>query len=146
MNKAYVSAVAMLARREHGAFELAQKLLQKGYVQDEINAVIAECQRLGLQNDERFATTLCSARIRQGYGPRRIRQDLQQVKIDSALIEQTLNDERDNWMMYARKVWEKKYKLQKDTSFKALQKQKQFLLYRGFSSNTISMLFQMNFE
>ena len=142
MTKAFVSAVRLLARREHGAHELAQKLLQKKHPELEIQDALNECQRLGLQSDARFVESLCRTRIRQGHGPARIRQDLQQVQIDRDLIEQVLDEERDTWVSYARDVWMKKYSEQEEPSFAAKQKQKQFLLYRGFSVDTINRVFR----
>lgn len=142
MTKAFVSAVRLLARREHGAHELAQKLLQKKHPELEVQHAIEECQRLDLQSDVRFVESLCRTRIRQGHGPARIRQDLQNVRIDRDLIEQILNEERDNWVSYALDVWMKKYSEQDEHSFEATQKQKQFLLYRGFSVDTINKVFK----
>lgn len=142
MTKAFVGAVRLLARREHGAHELVQKLLQKKHPEPEIHEALAECQRLGLQSDTRFVESLCRTRIRQGYGPARIRQDLQTVRIDRDLVEQILNEERDNWVSHARDVWIKKYGEHDDHSFAATQKQKQFLLYRGFSVDTINSVFR----
>ena len=142
MTKAFSGAVRLLARREHGAHELAKKLLQKKHPEPDIQNAISECQRLGLQSDERFVESLTRARIRQGYGPARIRQDLQNVRIDRELIDRMLNDERDNWASYARDVWMKKYGEFADDTFTAIQKQKQFLLYRGFSVDTINLVFK----
>ena len=142
MTKAFVSAVRLLARREHGAHELAQKLLQKKHPENEVQAAVNECQRLDLQSDVRFVGSLCRTRIRQGHGPVRIRQDLQQVRVDPELIHQVLDDERDNWVSYAREVWMKKYGAQTEESFAATQKQKQFLFYRGFSAETINEMFR----
>ncbi len=142
MTKAFAGAVRLLARREHGARELAKKLAQKKHPDLEIQDAIAECQRLGLQSDERFVGSFCRTRIRQGHGPARIRQDLQQVGIDRDCIEHALGLERDNWVSYARDVWMKKYGEHDDHSFAATQKQKQFLLYRGFSVDTINLFFR----
>ncbi|MDP3705493.1 MAG: recombination regulator RecX [Legionellaceae bacterium] len=142
MSKAYVSAVAMLARREHGAAELMQKLALKGYLVDEIQNVLTECQRLELQSDERFVESVCRARIRQGYGPERIRQELKNKHIDRELVDKVLMAESDNWVSYATDVWRKKYKQHGEASYLDRQKQKQFLLYRGFSMPTISLVFE----
>ncbi len=137
-NKALIFAMNLLAKREHGAGELAAKLQQKGYAHGEITAAVSECQRLGLQSDERFVEALCRVRIRQGYGPVRIRQELQSKQITCELIEQVLNQEHDNWADHALAVWQKKYKNQgNNPSFVDLQKRQRFLLYRGFSSEII---------
>ena len=132
----------LLARREHGAHELANKLAMKGYLDIEIQDALSECQRLGLQSDSRFVDNVCRTRIRQGYGPIRIRQELQNLHIDSELIDAVLQQEQDNWLDYAVSVWKKKYKEQGELSYTTLQKQKQFLLYRGFSSDIITMVFK----
>lgn len=132
----------MLARREHGAKELMQKLALKGYATDEIHEALAECQRLDLQSDTRFAETLCRGRIRQGYGPERIRQELKSKYIDRELIEAILAVEDDNWLACAMNAWRKKYKQHGDSSYLETQKQKQFLLLRGFSMHTIAMVFE----
>ncbi len=142
MTKAYVDAVRLLARREHGAYELEQKLLQKKHSVLDIKHAIDECQRLELQSDLRFVESMCRTRIRQGHGPARIYHDLKQVRIDPDLIAQVLEEERDNWISYARDVWLKKYGEQENVSFADTQKQKQFLLYRGFSMATIQMVFK----
>ncbi len=142
MSKTYVCAVRLLARREHGAHELVQKLTQKGHPDVDIQDAIAECQRLGLQSDARFVDNICRARIRQGYGPLRIRLELQNKQIDRDLIHQALAQEDEHWLAHANDVRLKKYKEQDDCSFDAIQKQKQFLLYRGFSTDTINIVFR----
>lgn len=130
----------LLVRREHGAQELANKLVQRGYSQTEVNEIIAECQRLDLQNDARFAACLCHARIRQGYGPIKISHELKTKQIDRELIQTILEQEEDNWFDYALAVWHKKYKNQVDIPFNELQKRQRFLLYRGFPSDIIARL------
>ena len=142
MSKTYEAAVRLLARREHGAHELDQKLTQKGYPEIDIQDALAECQRLVLQSDARFVDTICRARIRQGYGPLKIRLELQNKQVDRDLINQALDQDAEHWLMHAKDVRLKKYKEQDDCSFEAIQKQKQFLLYRGFSTDTINMVFR----
>ncbi|KTD21691.1 recombination regulator RecX [Legionella londiniensis] len=139
MNSAFASAQRLLARREHGAKELRDKLLQKGHRASEVDQVINECQRLGLQSDLRFAESVCQSRIQQGYGPLRIRQELQVKRIDSELIEQVLQKEEGNWCAYALAVWKKKFKHQESGHW-ALQKQQRFMYYRGFSPDTIAQI------
>lgn len=138
MNEALTSAVRLLARREHGLAELADKLAQKGYVDADIQDALATCKRQGLQCDVRFAESLCRTRIRQGYGPIRIRQELQFKQVARDVIDDVLYAEREKWLEYATRAWEKKYHPSDDVSFTDKQKQKQFLLYRGFSMETIS--------
>ncbi|CAM3021270.1 Regulatory protein RecX [Legionella steigerwaltii] len=137
MTKAFDSAVRLLSRREHSALELYDKLKQKGYSAIEVNNALDECRRLDLQNDQRFVETYSRSRIRQGYGPLKISQELSSKGIDKELIQQFLQQEKDNWLAYALDVWHKKSKGQLDLTFDELQKQQRFLLYRGFGMDTI---------
>ncbi len=138
MNEALACAVRLLARREHGLADLADKLAQKGYVDADIQDALTTCERQGLQSDARFAESLCRTRVRQGYGPIRIRQELQSKQVDRKIIDDALHAEHDHWFDHATRVWEKKYIPSDDASFADKQKQKQFLLYRGFSMKTIA--------
>lgn len=141
MSKVYVDAVALLARREHGSDELVTKLVNKGHSETDILAVLAECQRLGLQSDLRFVSSIHRVRIRQGYGPERIRRELQQKKVDRELIQQVMSTEQPDWVSCGLQVLQKKYKSLILGSYAEQQKQKQFLLYRGFTGETIAQVF-----
>lgn len=138
MTKAFDSAIRLLSRREHGAMELCNKLEQKGFAPAEVKEALDNCQRLGLQNDSRFVENFSRYRIRQGYGPLKISQELKSKGIDQELIQNELDQERDNWLAYALEVWDKKCKGRSDLSFSEIQKQQRFLLYRGFSMDIIS--------
>ena len=137
MTKAFDSAVRLLSRREHGALELYEKLKQKGYSVVEVNNALDECRRLDLQSDRRFVEIYSRSRIRQGYGPLKISQELSSKGIDKELIRQFVRQEEDNGLTYALDVWHKKSKGQLDLSFDELRKQQRFLLYRGFGMDTI---------
>ena len=137
MSDALHCAVRLLARREHSLAELADKLTQRGYADEAIQAVLATCQQQGLQSDARYAESVCRTRIAQGYGPMRIRQELQAKHVSRELIESALGGLETDWLEHAKRVWEKKYAVLDDVSFIDKQKQRQFLLYRGFMMETI---------
>ncbi len=146
MTEVFSAAVALLARREHGAIELADKLVKKGFSADEVHNAIAACQNLDLQSDQRFVGMLLRVRIGQGYGPERIRREIQQKKVDRACYEQAFEAEPVDWLGCAKQVLDKKYKSCAQLSWQMQQKQKKFLLYRGFPSQIIAQLFKMNEE
>jgi regulatory protein len=136
-NKALHCAVGLLARREHSLAELQQKLVQKGHAEDDIQTALETCQRNDLQSDARFAESLCRTRIRQGYGPVRIRQELREKKIAPDIVDDVLQTDAHNWLALATDVWEKKYQSLQASSFAEKQKQRQFLQYRGFPMQVI---------
>ena len=134
------SALRLLTRREHSAKELSDKLKRKGYSQDEIDETLESCQRMNLQSDQRFVENYIRYRVRQGYGPLKIGQELKTKGVDSELISKELRQEGPNWLSYALGVWEKKSKGQLDLSFQEMQKQQRFLLYRGFDMDVIAQV------
>lgn len=140
MTKAFDSALRLLTMRDHGAKELCNKLERKGFSEVDAHEAVEECQRLGLQSDSRFAECYSRYRIRQGYGPLKIAQELKNKAIESALIQSALNAEADNWLDYALTVWHKKARGQTELSFIEKQKQQKFLLYRGFSMDIIAQV------
>ena len=118
------------------------KLLQKGFDSDIIEHVIAKLMELNLQSDERFAEMICRTRVKQGYGPLRIRQELSLKQIDSSQVDDLLSTEQDNWVAHALAVWHKKYNRQIEYSTKDHQKQKSYLYARGFAVETIAQVFE----
>jgi regulatory protein len=137
-SKAFDRALHLLTRREHGARELCDKLERKGFSSADAKEAVDSCLRLGLQSDDRFVEQYCRSRIRQGYGPLKISQELKSKGVDSDLIQRHLQQESNNWLNYALDVWQKKCRGQLDLSFDEIQKQQRFLLYRGFSMDTIA--------
>ncbi|HAZ7571801.1 recombination regulator RecX [Legionella sp. PATHC032] len=142
MTKAFDSALRLLSRREYSAMELCDKLKQKGFNLNDVQNALNECQRLGYQSDERYVESYIRARIHQGYGPLKIIQELKNKGVDPELIQSVLQEERDNWVDYALRAWEKKFKRQDDFSYSEMQKQQRFLLYRGFDRDVISKVFK----
>lgn len=107
MTKAFDSALRLLTRREYSAMELCDKLKQKGFSTNDVQNALYECQRLGYQSDVRFVENYIRVRIHQGYGPLKIRQELKNKGIDPDLIQSVLHQEKDNWVNYALRAWEK---------------------------------------
>lgn len=125
-----------LARREHSRFELKQKLLRKHFEQDDIELVLNEFLEKNLQSDERFCDAYVRMRMRLGFGPERIRLELEQKKVASELINDCLMTYHDDFYEVARLAWQKKFK-QAASDLKEKAKQQRFLHYRGFSQDII---------
>ena len=138
MTKVFDCAVRLLSRREHSALELSLKLESKGFNQVQVQETLKTCQELGLQSDQRFAESYCHSRIRRGYGPLKIHQELKHKGLSAELVTHVLKQEEDRWLEHALRVWQKKAKKQETWSLLERQKQQRFLLYRGFDSEIIS--------
>ncbi|MGA7964351.1 MAG: regulatory protein RecX, partial [Gammaproteobacteria bacterium] len=88
--EAFDVGLRLLARREHSRAELALKLAQRGIEQTEIERALDRLQAMDALNEERFAEQYMRMRLRQGYGPARIRADLAARGVDTATAEAEL--------------------------------------------------------
>jgi regulatory protein len=66
---AYEKALGLLARREHSARELKNKLARRGFDADENAVALERLQSKDFQSNARFGEMLVRSRIESGYGP-----------------------------------------------------------------------------
>ena len=130
------AAMNYLARREHSRFELTRKLQGKGYQPDEICSTLDLLEQDRLLSDTRFAQAYAQSRVSRGFGPVRIRQELQDRGIDNELADEVLTDWSENWFELAKKQQQKKFK-QKANDYRERNKQARFLQHRGFTAEQI---------
>ncbi len=142
--KARASALRLLARREHSRQELALKLRQRQAPESIIDRVLDDYEREGWLSDERFAEVYGRQRRDLGYGPVRIRSELQQrgVKLWPACL--SCMAEAD-WVALAVKARQKKFGLRyiaDDWTEKA--RQARFLGQRGYSGEQVEQALNVN--
>lgn len=82
--------ILLLNRREYSAFELTQKMLDKGFPEEAIDHELSMLQEEGLQSDRRFCESMCRHYSYQGKGPLFARHELVSRGVDSLLIEQII--------------------------------------------------------
>jgi len=136
VSELYGRAVKLLARREHTRAELASKLAAHGSA-EEIETVLNQLARSGMQSDARFAESYVrsqSARL----GAARLRQALRQKGVAAELIEGQVRDLPDE-LERCRLVWAKKFAAP-PADRREWAKQARFLEGRGFSSEIIRKL------
>ncbi len=134
------AAMRLLARREHSQKELKTKLLQRFPEQaTEIDAAIALLLEEDLLSEQRFCEAYVRARIVRGYGPVRIRVELQERGIESVLSEAALALDEAQWIAHARQAYLKRFDVETNqtTTVQEHAKQINFLRYRGFTSDQI---------
>ena len=124
----------LLARREHSTQELRDKLLTRGFEDDEIVPALQTLSREGLLSDERFTESFIHSRMERGSGPVKIRAELRQRGVTDEVISNWL-DERDRaWLERAEAVRCKKFGSALPVDYKEKARQARFLQYRGFSA------------
>ncbi|MCP4897139.1 MAG: regulatory protein RecX [bacterium] len=83
---AYQRALQLLARRDHFAAELKEKLTRKGHLADEIDEALTRCVDLGLVNDEKLAERFAQLRSAdRGWGPHRILAELRKRGVEPSV-------------------------------------------------------------
>lgn len=130
------SAMNLLARREHGFDELVRKL-GRCFPSAEIIPQIECLRNEGLQDDGRFVESYINARKQKGYGPVRLKMELQQRGISCELFEEFLSED-DDWLAMAIKIRERKFGIESPSDYKQRVKQMRYLMQRGFNNHQIS--------
>ncbi|MDR2174082.1 MAG: recombination regulator RecX [Burkholderiales bacterium] len=127
------TVIRMLARRDYGRAELAQRLSRRGVADDEIVSVLDEMTELGFLSDARYAESL--VRQKQGrYAKRAIAYTLKERGLDRDTAEAALSalettDEADE----ALALWRKRFSTPPQDE-RERNRQLRFLLSRGYST------------
>lgn len=135
-------AVRILAVRDHSEQELRRKLaapVMSKNGPEEIDAtaedydrVVAWCYEHQYLDDERFVLRFIASRSRKGYGPARIRQELNQKGIAREATEKAMRECDIDWSDIAKDQAVRKYGEPLPREFSEKVKIQRFLLYRGF--------------
>jgi len=95
-NPAYDKALKLLGRRDHFRAELAKKLRDKGFEDDDIEQALERLVELDLVDDRRLAGRFAELRaVDRGWGPRRVEIELRRRGVERHLAERAsrLEDE-----------------------------------------------------
>lgn len=141
--KAEITAVRLLARREHGTRELKRKLAAKGHGGESVDRVVEKLGAESLVSDERFVSTFISYHAGRGHGPVRIKAELRQRGVLDTEITAGLLAAPQEWAAIARGVRLRKFGGQLPRTASERAKQARFLQYRGFTTDQIRAAFQI---
>lgn len=130
------SALRLLSRREHSAAELKYKLSRRGHDDAVASGIVETLADSGWQSDERYAEMLVRNRVAQGYGPLRIRAELEAARVDESAIRLAMASADADWAERAGALQLRKFK-QPPENASEWQKQYRFLASRGFEAEQI---------
>ncbi|MBP5639818.1 MAG: regulatory protein RecX [Victivallales bacterium] len=141
-------ALKLLDMRPHSEAELRRKLAQRQkYSPEDIRAVMADLQRLGLVDDHAFARLFCDSLKAQGIGKLKARLKMRTRGLSAALIQETLERqwemEDDGELERAQVVAERKWRMISRIDKPLMNKRQRlarFLAGRGFSSDIIRLV------
>jgi regulatory protein len=88
-------------------------------------------------SDERLAEVVARSRRRRGYGPMRIRRELEQKGLASEAIERWSDVRSKDWLAELERVRQKRFGGRPPSSFAERAKQARFLQQRGFTYEQI---------
>jgi regulatory protein len=134
-------ALALLARREHGAAELRAKLARKGAASAAIEDALDALQARGLQSDARFAESFVQARYQRGDGPLKIEAALRARGLGEAGIRPWLDGAGLDWNAAARAARRKRFGAAPPADPAGRAQQMRFLQQRGFTPAHIRAAF-----
>ena len=100
-------------------------------------SVLDDLTTRGLLSDERFAEQYVAMRLRKGYGPVRIAQELRERGIDGAMVGTVLEQLDADWYALMQEAHDKKFGPSSPDDYKEAAKRARFLEYRGFSAEQI---------
>ncbi|MGP3590846.1 recombination regulator RecX [Vagococcus sp. WN89Y] len=145
-------AMRILAMRDHSEQELRRKLValvpgkngmeKLDITDEELEQVISWCLEHHFLDDARFVRQFIASRARKGYGPARIRQELNQKGIERQVSENAMRECDIDWSANAREQALRKYGEPLPTEFTAKVKVQRFLLYRGYLQEDIQEIWR----
>ena len=129
----------LLSRREHSEKEIYMKLIKFVESKTRLNDEIEKLKNEGLLSDARFSEAYMRSRFNSGFGPVRIKYELNKKGVSNILIDRALIETDLDWDQKMTDEYKKKYDSNrtKDQNFLKISK---FLLYRGFDLEKISKL------
>ncbi len=141
---ALMQGIAMLSRREYSRHELGNKLRQskEGFSAEDIETALDRLTDEKWQSDLRFAQALVRMRGNSGYGPLRIRNELQTHRIASDEAADAMLQFDGKWEAIAVEWVDRRYGsaiegLNRDEALSVLRKASDFLTRRGFDYSTM---------
>ena len=126
-------AINHLSRREYTKHELLVRLNQRFESPEDVEEVVENLSLEGLQSDGRFAESFIRYRIQKGFGPIRIRKELQERGVEENLLSVSLEVFELDWEKKAIEVLDKKFGKTICEDFQEIAKRARFMEHRGFS-------------
>ena len=148
---AQATALHYLAARPRTAHEVWQKLRRSG-VADQVTAqVIARLQARGALDDTAYAHAYLTSRLAsRGYGPQRLRRELQQRGIGRALVEEAVQQDLavEEVLAAARRQAAKRWPRLAHATDRVVRRQKlwAFLCRRGFPAAIVQQVLTETIE
>ncbi|MHB1942156.1 MAG: regulatory protein RecX [Acidiferrobacteraceae bacterium] len=135
-NALYRKAVRALARREYAVAEL-RKRLSDAAPADEVESVLSLLCRAGLLSDARYAAVRSATARRRGWGPVRLRRELETRGVAAETVNEVVGDSARRWVEEAAQVRRRRFGADMPKTPAETARQIRFLQGRGFTMEQI---------
>ena len=132
-----------LSRREHSEKEIFLKFVNLVNSKDTLLEEILKLKEEGLISNQRYAEAYIRSRFHSGFGPIRIKYELEKKGVIESIIKTAFQETDLDWDDKLKSEFKKKYE---SNDMKSLNDNKisKFFLYRGFDLEKISKLIKNN--
>jgi len=132
-----------LSRREHSEKEIYLKFVNLVNSKDILLEEILKLKEEGLISNQRYAEAYIRSRFHSGFGPVRIKYELEKKGVIKTIIKTAFQETDLDWDDKLKSELKKKYE-SNDMKNLNINKISKFFLYRGFDLEKISKLIKNN--
>ena len=132
-----------LSRREHSEKEIYLKFVNLVNSKDTLLEEISKLKEEGLISNQRYAEAYIRSRFHSGFGPIRIKYELEKKGVIESIIKTAFQETDLDWDDKLKSEFKKKYE-SNDMKSSNDNKISKFFLYRGFDLEKISKLIKNN--
>jgi regulatory protein len=134
---ARLAALKLLNRRDHGARELAERLVARGFLRPAADAAVAGLAQERLVDDRRFAEHLVAYHANRGRGPVAIAHRLREAGVAAESARAAVDASAADWRRRCADVRRKRFGAKLPATWADKGRQARFLAQRGFSADQI---------
>jgi regulatory protein len=134
---ARLAALKLLNRRDHGARELAERLVARGFARPATEEAIAGLAKERLVDDARFAEHFVAYHANRGRGPAGIAHRLRAAGVPAETIAAAVDANAVDWRRRCAEVRRKRFGSKLPATWAEKGRQARFLTQRGFSADQV---------
>ncbi len=134
---ARLAALKLLNRRDHGARELAERLVARGFARPAADEAVEGLRKERLVDDGRFAEHFVAYHGNRGRGPVGIAHRLREAGVPADSIAAAVNANDPDWCRRCAEVRRKRFGAKLPATWAEKGRQARFLTQRGFSADQV---------
>ena len=134
---ARLAALKLLNRRDHGARELAERLVARGFTRPAAEEAVEGLRRERLVDDGRYAEQVVAYHGNRGRGPVGIAHRLREAGVPADTIAAAVNATDPDWRRRAAEARRKRFGAKLPATWAEKGRQARFLTQRGFSADQV---------